>query len=118
MYGHALAAVLCGSLAANAVFAAVSPGLYANNLTEVTGAVMANPGPGGYRLNAYPGKRDLVNPDRVVANTIFAAPYGDSDLLQGIYDLNSRPIPGKYQNGVTQDDKYFLPKGMARSAVR
>ncbi|MCP5129746.1 MAG: DUF1329 domain-containing protein [Pseudomonadales bacterium] len=48
----------------------------------------------------------------------FAAPYGAYDLLQGIYNLNGKPIPGKYRNGVAQDDKYFSPKGMARSGVR
>jgi hypothetical protein len=51
-------------------------------------------------------------------NTFFAAPYGAYDLLQGIYNLNGKPIPGEYQNGVTEGDKYFTPKGMARSGVR
>ena len=117
MYRHASAAVLCESSAANVAFAALSPGQYADNLTEGTRAVMAKLGP-DVRLSAYPSKRDFVYPDRVVANTIFAAPYGAYDLLQGIYNLNVKPIPGKYQNGVTQDDKYFSPKGMARSGVR
>jgi hypothetical protein len=118
MYGHASAAVRCESLAADAVFAAVSPGHYADELTEGTRAVMAKLGPDGCRFSVYPGKRDFIYPDRVVANTMFAAPCGVYDLLQGIYNLNGKPIPGKYQNGVKQDDKYFSPKGLARSAVR
>ena len=118
MYRHASAAVLCESLAANAAFAAVSPGQHADNLAEGTRAVMAKPGPDGVRLNVYAGERDFVYPDRVGANTIVAAPCGAYDLLQGINNLNGKPIPGKYQNGVTQDEKYFSPKGMARSAVR
>ena len=44
--------------------------------------------------------------------------YGAYDLLQGLYNLNTKPIPGKYKNGVTQNDKYFSAKGMARSGVR
>jgi hypothetical protein len=50
--------------------------------------------------------------------TNFNASYGAYDLLQGIYNLNQKPIPGKFRNGVTQGDKYFTPKGMARSGVR
>lgn len=44
--------------------------------------------------------------------------YGAYDVLQGIYNLNTKPIPGKYKNGVKQNDKYFSAKGMARSGVR
>jgi len=44
--------------------------------------------------------------------------YGAYDLLQNIYNLNGKPIPGKYRNGVTEDDKYFTPKGMARMGIR
>ena len=50
--------------------------------------------------------------------THFAAPYGAYDVLQSIYNLNGKPIPGKYSNGVTEGDMYFTPKGMARSGVR
>lgn len=48
----------------------------------------------------------------------YGACYGAYDLLQGIYNLNAKPIPGKFQNGVTQGDKYFTPKGLARGGVR
>jgi hypothetical protein len=44
--------------------------------------------------------------------------YGAYDIAQGIYNLNSKPIPGKYRNGVTEGDNYFAPKGMARGGVR
>jgi hypothetical protein len=44
--------------------------------------------------------------------------YGAYDLLQGIYNLNGKPIPGKYRHGIDKGDKYFTPKGMARSGVR
>jgi len=50
--------------------------------------------------------------------SFFAAPYGAYDLLQGIYNLNAKPIPGEYQNGVEENDMYFTPKGMARAGVR
>lgn len=43
---------------------------------------------------------------------------GSYDLLQGIYNLNGKPIPGKFKTGVNKNDKYFTPKGMARSGVR
>jgi hypothetical protein len=109
--------VLCESLAANAVFAAVSPQQHADSLTEGTRAVMAKPGT-GFRPNVSAGERDFVYPDRVVANTIFAAPCGAFDLLQGICNLNGKPIPGEYHSGVTRDDKYFSLKGIARSALR
>ena len=48
----------------------------------------------------------------------YGSAYGAYDLLQNIYNLNGKAIPGKYQSGVDQDDKYFTPKGMARSGVR
>ena len=48
----------------------------------------------------------------------FGSAYGSYDLLQDIYNLSGKPIPGKYQNGVTRGDKYFTSKGMARGGVR
>ncbi len=48
----------------------------------------------------------------------YGSAYGAYDLLQNIYNLNGKLIPGKYTNGVTQNDKYFTPKGMARGGVR
>ncbi len=47
-----------------------------------------------------------------------AGAYGAYDLLQNIYNLNGKPIPGKYRSGVDKGDKYFTPKGMARGGVR
>ena len=47
-----------------------------------------------------------------------AGASGSYDLLQDIYNLNGKPIPGEYKNGVNQSDKYFSPKGLARSGVR
>jgi hypothetical protein len=47
-----------------------------------------------------------------------AGATGAYDLLQDIYNLNGKPIPGKYENGVNQNDKYFTPKGLARGGVR
>lgn len=44
--------------------------------------------------------------------------YGAYDILQGIYNLNTKPSPGGFKNGVEEGDKYFTPKGMARSGVR
>ena len=48
----------------------------------------------------------------------YSMPYGAYDILQGIYNLNGKPIPGKYKHGVTQGDKYFSAKGMARGGIR
>jgi hypothetical protein len=50
--------------------------------------------------------------------TEFNSAYGAYDLLQNIYNLNGKLIPGKFKNGVDQGSKYFTPKGMARSGVR
>lgn len=48
----------------------------------------------------------------------FGSAYGSYDVLQDIYNLNGKPIPGKFRNGSTQNEKYFTPKGMARSGIR
>ncbi|MEE4144395.1 MAG: DUF1329 domain-containing protein [Halieaceae bacterium] len=48
----------------------------------------------------------------------YGSAYGAYDLLQNIYNLNGKLIPGRYSSGVDQDDKYFTPKGIARSGVR
>ena len=48
----------------------------------------------------------------------FGSAYGAYDILQNIYNLNGKPIPGKFKNGVSQGDKYFTPKGLARGGVR
>lgn len=53
--------------------------------------------------------------DRKTTN---AFAYGAYDLLQGIYNLNGKPIPGKFRNGVDKKSKYFTPKGLARGGVR
>jgi len=50
--------------------------------------------------------------------SIYSLAYGAYDLLQGLYNLNTKPIPGRYKNGVTEGDKYFTPKGLARGGVR
>jgi hypothetical protein len=50
--------------------------------------------------------------------SIYSLAYGGYDLLQGLYNLNTKPIPGKFKNGVEEGDKYFTPKGLARSGVR
>ena len=48
----------------------------------------------------------------------YSASYGSYDLLQNLYNLNAKPIPGKFKNGVSQKSKYFTAKGMARGGVR
>jgi hypothetical protein len=50
--------------------------------------------------------------------TSHGSAYGAYDLLQDIYNLNGKPKPGKFRNGVTEGEMYFTPKGMARSGVR
>lgn len=44
--------------------------------------------------------------------------YGTYDLLQNIYNINTKPIPGKFKNGVDRGDKYFTAQGMARGGIR
>ena len=44
--------------------------------------------------------------------------YGAYDVLQGIYNLNTKPLLGGFKNGVTEGEKYFSPKGMSRTGVR
>ena len=49
----------------------------------------------------------------------FTSSYGAYDLLQNIYNLNGKPRPGRFFKGTgVKDDKFFTPKGMARSGVR
>ena len=50
--------------------------------------------------------------------TAYYASYGGYDLIQGLYNINTKPIPGKYKNGVDKKDSYFTSKGMARGGVR
>jgi hypothetical protein len=50
--------------------------------------------------------------------SIYSLAYGAYDVLQGIYNLNTKPIPGRYKNGVAQSEKYFTPKGLSRGGVR
>ncbi|MCB1701002.1 MAG: DUF1329 domain-containing protein [Pseudomonadales bacterium] len=50
--------------------------------------------------------------------TGYGSAYGAYDLLQNIYNLNGKLIPGRFRNGVEQNEKYFTPKGMARGGVR
>ena len=52
-------------------------------------------------------------------NNDFVSSYGAYDLLQNIYNINGKPIPGKFKPGTgVKDDKFFTPKGMARTGVR
>ena len=52
-------------------------------------------------------------------NNDFVSSYGAYDLLQNIYNINGKPIPGKFKQGTgVKSDKFFTPKGMARSGVR
>ena len=54
--------------------------------------------------------------DDIKSNYHFA--YGAYDVLQGIYTLNTKPLPGGFKNGVKEGEKYFSPKGMSRTGVR
>lgn len=72
----------------------------------------------------YDGRGDLwrvqfaygANLYDIKSNYHFA--YGAYDLVAGIYNINTKPIPGKFKNGVSESGKYFSPKGMARGGVR
>jgi hypothetical protein len=48
----------------------------------------------------------------------YGSAYGAYDLLQNIYNLNGKLIPGRYKSTVEQPDMYFTSKGMARGGVR
>jgi hypothetical protein len=48
----------------------------------------------------------------------YGSAYGAYDLLQNIYNLNGKLIPGKFRHGVEQNEKFFTPKGIARGGVR
>lgn len=48
----------------------------------------------------------------------FGGVYGAYDLLQDIYNLSGKPIPGKFKNGVDKPDNFFTSEGMARGGVR
>ena len=50
--------------------------------------------------------------------SVYGMAYGAYDLVKGVYNINAKPIPGKYKNGVARNDKYFTAKGMARTGVR
>lgn len=44
--------------------------------------------------------------------------YTGYDLLQGVYNINTKPIPGKAKFSVDKNDRFFTPKGLARGGVR
>lgn len=51
-------------------------------------------------------------------DSIYSQAYGGYDLLQGIYNVNGKPVPGSFRNGQEKGDKFFTPKGMARTGIR
>jgi Protein of unknown function (DUF1329) len=50
--------------------------------------------------------------------SIYGLSYGAYDLIGSVYNVNAKPIPGKFRNGVARNDKYFTAKGMARGGIR
>lgn len=44
--------------------------------------------------------------------------YTGYDVLQGIYNVNTKPTPGKLKFSISKGDKFFTPKGLARGGVR
>jgi hypothetical protein len=59
----------------------------------------------------------LYGADLYDRKSTFGSAFGAYDLLQNIYNI-TKPIPGKFKNGVTQKDNYFTSEGMARGGVR
>jgi hypothetical protein len=59
-----------------------------------------------YQANLY----DIQSP--------YSWTYGTYDVLQDIYNINTKPIPGTYRNGVDKSDNFFTPKALARTGVR
>jgi Protein of unknown function (DUF1329) len=44
--------------------------------------------------------------------------YGAYDLIAGIYNINTKPIPGTFRSTHDQSEQYLSPQGMARTGVR
>ncbi len=44
--------------------------------------------------------------------------YGTYDLLAGIYNINSKPIPGTFTSDHDKSEQFFSPQGMARGGIR
>jgi hypothetical protein len=44
--------------------------------------------------------------------------YGAYDLVAGIYNINTKPIPGTFRQGHEQSEQYMSPQGIARTGVR
>jgi hypothetical protein len=44
--------------------------------------------------------------------------YGTYDLLAGIYNINSKPIPGTFTSDHDKSERFFSPQGMARGGIR
>ena len=47
-----------------------------------------------------------------------AGASGAYDLLQNIYNLNGKPIPGEYHRGVEKDGKYFTSSALSMGGTR
>ena len=50
--------------------------------------------------------------------SMYTEAYGGYDLVQGVYNINGKPVPGTFRNGVAESSKYFTAKGMARGGIR
>lgn len=44
--------------------------------------------------------------------------YSGYDVQQGIYNINTKPTPGKIKFEITKGEKFFTPKGLARGGIR
>lgn len=71
----------------------------------------------------YDGRGDLWRVQYSYAAKLYdrkaaAGAFGAYDLLQNIYNINGKPIPGEYRTGVKRNSKYFTPKGIVRAGVR
>jgi hypothetical protein len=50
--------------------------------------------------------------------TMATLAYGSYDLVGGIYNINTKPIPGTYSSTHDESEQYFSAQGMARTGVR
>jgi hypothetical protein len=50
--------------------------------------------------------------------TLGSLAYGSYDLLSGVYNINTKPIPGTYSSEHGESLQYFSSQGMARTGVR
>ena len=79
--------------------------LYIDEDTWTALASDAYDGPGNLWRVQYLYPANLYDRD-----SIYTQACGGYDLLQGIYNVNGKPVPGSFRNGQDKGDNFFRPK--------